>query len=164
MDATREGILAALKEAGISEEDNTLKIDYNNAQGDPANNLSIGQKLKDTKADLVVAIATDSAQAVAQNVKEKPVLFAAVTDPLDAKLVSDLKKPGGNITGASDTNPEATKELMNFVSTHFPNVKRIGLVLDEGEANAVVMANTAEEVLSEHGIELVKAPLPILRK
>ena len=164
LDATREGILAALKEAGISEEDNTLKIDYNNAQGDPANNLSIGQKLKDTKADLVVAIATDSAQAVAQNVKEKPVLFAAVTDPLDAKLVSDLKKPGGNITGASDTNPEATKELMNFVSTHFPNVKRIGLVLDEGEANAVVMANTAEEVLSEHGIELVKAPLPILRK
>lgn len=157
LDATREGILAALKEAGISEEDNTLKIDYNNAQGDPANNLSIGQKLKDTKADLVVAIATDSAQAVAQNVKEKPVLFAAVTDPLDAKLVSDLKKPGGNITGASDTNPEATKELMNFVSTHFPNVKRIGLVLDEGEANAVVMANTAEEVLSEHGIELVKA-------
>ena len=71
-----------------------------------------------------------------------------MTDPLDAKLVSDLKKPGGNITGASDTNPEATKELMNFVSTHFPNVKRIGLVLDEGEANAVVMANTAEEVLS----------------
>lgn len=99
LDATREGILAALKDAGISEDDKTLKIDYNNAQGDPANNLSIGQKLKDTKADLVIAIATDSAQAVAQNVKEKPVLFAAVTDPLDAKLVSDLKKPGATSPG-----------------------------------------------------------------
>lgn len=157
LDATREGILAALKEAGISEEDNTLKIDYNNAQGDQANNLSIGQKLKDTKSDLVVAIATPSAQAVAENVKEKPVLFAAVTDPVDAKLVSDLQKPGGNVTGASDTNPEAAKQLMDFISTNFPDVKKIGLVINEGEANAVVMAKTAEEALTEHGIELVKA-------
>lgn len=157
LDATREGILAALKDAGISEEDNTLKLDYNNAQNDSTNNHTIAQKMKDSKADLVVAIATPSAQAVANEVKEKPVLFAAVTDPLDAKLVSDLQKPGGNITGASDTNPEATKQLMNFVSTHFPNVKKIGLIIDEGEANAVVMAKTAEEVLAEHGIELVKA-------
>jgi len=157
LDATREGILAALKDAGISEEDSTLKLDYNNAQNDSTNNHTIAQKLKDSKADLVVAIATPSAQAVANEVKEKPVLFAAVTDPLDAKLVSDLQKPGGNITGASDTNPEATKQLMNFVSTHFPNVKKIGLIIDEGEANAVVMAKTAEEVLAEHGIELVKA-------
>ncbi|KOP67776.1 sugar ABC transporter substrate-binding protein [Bacillus sp. FJAT-18019] len=157
LDATREGILAALKDGGISEADGTLKIDYNNAQGDQANNLSIGQKLKDTKSDLVIAIATPSAQAVADNVKEKPVLFAAVTDPLDAKLVSDLQKPGGNVTGASDTNPEAAKQLMDFISAHFPNVKKVGLVINEGEANAVVMAKTAEEALAEHGIELVKA-------
>ncbi|GAB6931352.1 ABC transporter substrate-binding protein [Paenibacillus sp. JCM 10914] len=157
LDATREGILAALKEAGISEEDNTLKIDYNNAQGDASNNLSIGQKLKDTKSDLVVAIATPSAMAIAENVTTKPVLFAAVTDPLDAKLVDSLEKPGGNVTGASDTNPEATKQLMNFVSTHFPEVKKIGLVINEGEANAVVMAKSAEEALAEHGIELVRA-------
>ncbi|PAD75139.1 ABC transporter substrate-binding protein [Paenibacillus campinasensis] len=157
LDATREGILAALKEAGISEEDNTLSIDYNNAQGDPGNNLSIGQKLGNTKADLVIAIATPSAQAVAENVKEKPILFAAVTDPLDSKLVNDLKQPGGNISGASDTNPEATKQLMGFVSSHFPDVKTVGLIINEGEPNAVVMARTAEEALSEHGIEMVKA-------
>lgn len=158
LDATREGILAALKDGGITEGDN-MKLDYHNAQGEPANNLTIGQKLKDTKADLVIAIATPSAQIVKENVKEKPVLFAAVTDPLDAKLVSDLEKPGGNVTGASDTNPEATKQLMKFVSTHFPNVKKIGIVINEGEPNAVVMSKTAEEALKQYGIELVKAPV-----
>ena len=61
------------------------------------------------------------------------MLFAAVTDPVDAKLVSDLQKPGGNITGASDTNPEAAKQLMDFISTNFPNVKKIGLVINEGK-------------------------------
>lgn len=156
LDATREGILAALKDGGITEGDN-MKLDYHNAQGEPANNLTIGQKLKDTKADLVIAIATPSAQIVKENVKEKPVLFAAVTDPLDAKLVSDLEKPGGNVTGASDTNPEATKQLMKFINTHFPNVKKVGIVINEGEPNAVVMSKTAEEALKEYGIELVKA-------
>ena len=156
LDATREGIMAALKDGGITDGEN-LKVDFNNAQNDSTNNLSIGQKLKDADNDLVIAIATPSAQVVAENVKETPVLFAAVTDPLDAKLVTDLEKPGGNVSGASDTNPEATEQLMKFVSTHFPNVKKIGLIINEGEPNAVVMSKTAEEALKEHGIELVKA-------
>ncbi|SMF82351.1 putative ABC transport system substrate-binding protein [Paenibacillus uliginis N3/975] len=156
LDATREGIMAALKDGGISEPD-TLKLDYNNAQNDSTNNLSIGQKLKDSKNDLIIAIATPSAQVITDKVKETPVLFAAVTDPLDAKLVSDLEKPGGNVSGASDTNPDATKQLMKFISTHFSNVKKVGLIINEGEPNAVVMSKTAEEALKEHGIELVKA-------
>ncbi|WP_106765929.1 ABC transporter substrate-binding protein [Paenibacillus faecalis] len=156
LDATREGIMAALKDAGISEPD-TLKLDYNNAQNDSTNNHTIAQKLKDDKNDLIIAIATPSAQAVADKVKDAPILFAAVTDPLDAKLVSDLEKPGGNVTGASDTNPEATKQLMKFINTHFPEIKKIGLIINEGEPNAVVMSKTAEEALKEYDIELVKA-------
>ncbi|WP_054958262.1 ABC transporter substrate-binding protein [Paenibacillus dakarensis] len=156
LDATREGILAALKDGGIVEGDN-MKLDYNNAQNDSSNNNTIAQKLEKDDNDLIIAIATPSAQVVAEKVKETPLLFAAVTDPLDAKLVSDLEKPGGNVTGASDTNPEATTQLMNFVSTHFPNVKKVGLIINEGEPNAVIMSKTAEAALKEHGIELVKA-------
>ncbi|MBO2944210.1 ABC transporter substrate-binding protein [Paenibacillus sp. F411] len=158
LDATREGILAALKDNGITEDDN-LKVDMNNAQADPTNNLSIGQKLKNTDADLVLAIATQSAIVVKENVTDKPVLFAAVTDPVDAKLVSDLKQPGGNVSGASDTNPEATKQLMTFIHDHFPEIKTVGLIINEGEANAVVMSKTAEEALSELGMTLIKAPV-----
>lgn len=156
LDATREGIIAALKDGGIIEGEN-LKLEIKNAQNDSTNNLTIGQKMKDSNNDLIIAIATPSAQVIVENVKETPVLFAAVTDPIDARLVSDLEKPGGNVSGASDTNPEATTQLMNFVSTHFPNVKKVGLVINEGEANAVVMAKTAEAALKEHGIELIKA-------
>ncbi|WP_136604914.1 ABC transporter substrate-binding protein [Paenibacillus dokdonensis] len=156
LDATREGFLAALKDAGITEGDN-LNVEYKNAQGDSANNLSIAQKFASDKDDLVLAIATPSAQAVVQQVKDKPILFAAVTDPLDAKLVSDLDKPGGNVSGVSDTNPLAVQKLMDFVAKNFPNVKSVGLVINEGEPNAVVMSKNAEEALSKHNIKLVKA-------
>jgi ABC-type uncharacterized transport system, periplasmic component len=156
LDATREGFLAALKDAGIEEGVN-LTVDYNNAQGDQTNNLSIAQKIAADNNDLVLAIATQSAQAVAQYVKETPVLFAAVTDPLGASLVDNLEAPSGNVTGASDTNPEAVRKLMDFIAEHFPNVKTVGVIINEGEQNAVVMAENAENQLAQHGIQTVRA-------
>lgn len=158
LDATREGFLAALKDAGL-EEGKNLTVDYNNAQNDLSNNTAIAQKIASKKYDLVLAIATPSAQAVVQNVKNAPILFAAVTDPIDAKIVGDLEHPGGNVSGASDTNPEAITQLMDFIASDFPNVKTVGVVINEGEQNAVVMTKKAEEALAAHDIKLVKAPV-----
>lgn len=156
LDATRDGFLAALKDAGI-EEGKNLKVDLNIAQGDSGNNQSIAQKIAADKNDLVLGIATPSAVSLAQSVKNAPVLFAAVTDPLGAKIVTSMDKPGGNISGASDTNPEQIKKLMDFIAANFPNVKTVGVVINEGESNAVTMTKIAEEALAAHNIKLVKA-------
>jgi len=156
LDATREGFLQALKDAGL-EEGKNLTVDYNNAQADSTNNLSIAQKIASDKNDLVLAIATPSALSVAQAVKDTPVLFAAVTDPLSVNLVDSLEKPSGNVTGAADFNPDSTKQLMDFIVQFFPDVKTVGIIINEGEENAVIMANNAEEVLKGHGIETVRA-------
>ncbi|WP_379153186.1 ABC transporter substrate-binding protein [Paenibacillus sp. sgz5001063] len=159
LDATREGFLAALKDAGLVEGEN-LKVDLENAQADSSNNLSIAQKIAADKNDLVLGIATPSAQAVVQaEGKDTPILFAAVTDPLDAKIVTDLDHPGGNVSGASDTNPESITRLMTFIAEQFPKVKKLGLIINEGEPNAVVMADIAKKELDKHGIELVKAAI-----
>ena len=70
LDATKEGFLAALKDAGIVEGEN-LKVDYSNAQGESSNNLAIAQKFRVQKMyDLVLGIATPSALALADNVKD----------------------------------------------------------------------------------------------
>lgn len=156
LDATREGFLDALKDAGIEQGVN-LEIDYNTAQADSTNNNSIATKLASGDHDLILAIATPSAIAVAQQIQDKPILFAAVTDPLDARLVESLEKPGFNVTGASDTNPDAINMLMDFIAEHVPDVKKVGLIINTGEPNAVIMAQTAEDALAEHGIELVRA-------
>lgn len=162
LDATREGFLAALKDGGFVEGEN-LTVDFNTAQGDQTNNLSIAQKIAGAKADLALGIATPSAQALVQaydkSGNKAPVLFAAVTDPLDAKLVSNLDAPGGNVTGASDTNPEAVVQLMDFIAANFPDVKTVGIVINKGEPNAVVMTANAKQALAKHNIELIEAPV-----
>lgn len=157
LDATRQGFLDALADAGIVEGQN-LKVDYNNAQNDQTNNNSIAQKIAADKNDLVLGIATPSAQALVENVTDgTPVLFAAVTDPLDAGLVDDLEAPGGNVTGASDTNPLAVQQIMDFIAEHIPGVKNVGMVINTGEPNAEVMANNAEQQLAKHDIGLIRA-------
>ncbi|MFD0590866.1 ABC transporter substrate binding protein [Paenibacillus sp. GCM10027627] len=158
LDATRQGFLAALKDAGF-EEGKNLKIDYNNAQGDPNNFKAIAEKIASDKPDLAFGIATPNTQVLVDEIKDFPVLFAAVTDPVDAKIVPKLEAPGGNVTGASDTNPDAIVQTMDFIAKEFPNVKNVGMVIDESQDNAVIMSKVAEEALAKHNIKLVKAPV-----
>ena len=137
----------------------TLKVDYNNAQGDQTNIMTISKKIASDKSDLALAIATPTAQGLVDEVTNKPVLFAAVTDPIDAKLVTQLEAPGGNVTGAADTNPDAIVQTMDFIAAHIPNVKSVGLIINKSEPNAVIMGKYAEEALAKHGINLIEAPI-----
>jgi putative tryptophan/tyrosine transport system substrate-binding protein len=156
LDATRQGFLAALKDAGLIEKQN-LEVDVQIAQGDTNNNTTIAQKFAGDKKDLVLGIATNSAQALAQTVKDTPILFSAVTDPVGAKLVKSLDKPEGNITGVMDTHPDEITKLMDFIAKEFPKIKTVGAVANEGEQNSAIAVKRAEEALSKHGIKLVRA-------
>lgn len=158
LDAAREGFLAALKDAGYVEGKN-LKINYQNAQGDMNTNMSIAKKLVGEKDDLILAIATSSAQAVAKSTKDIPVLFTAITDPVGAGLVKSLDKPGGNVTGTSDTHPEAIKKTIAAIKTFVPGAKKVGIIYNSGEPNAVVNVKNAKAALKAEGLEPVEAAI-----
>ena len=91
--AAREGFVAELEANGYKEGEN-LTLDYQNAQGDQANLQTISEQLVGDN-DLVLAIATPSAQSLATASMETPILLTAVTDPLSADLVDSIEEPGG---------------------------------------------------------------------
>jgi putative tryptophan/tyrosine transport system substrate-binding protein len=155
LDAARKGFIAALNDGGYKDGDN-LKLDVQIAQGDMNNNMTIAQKFASDKDDLILAISTPSAQAVAKATKDIPVLFTAITDPLGAKLVQNLDKPGGNVTGTSDTHPEAIKKTMKSIKDFFPKAKKVGVIYNSGEQNSVVNVKNAVAVMQENGLEAVK--------
>ena len=100
LDAANKGFFAALDEAGINYE-----ADQQNASGEQANCMTIAEKLVNDGSDLILAIATPAAQAVAGVTEEIPVLLTAVTDPAESGLVNDNEKPGVNVSGTSDLTP-----------------------------------------------------------
>ena len=104
LDACRDGVRDALKAAGYVQGKN-LEFIYEEAKGDPAIALKIAQKFAKDRPNVIVAISTPSAQAIAKTTVEIPVVFTAVTDPLGAQLVRDMNRPGGYTTGISDLAP-----------------------------------------------------------
>lgn len=158
LDAAREGFIEALKDAGY-EEGKNLKLDYQNAQGDMNNNMSIAQKLVSDKNDLILAIATPSAQAAVQATKDIPILFTAITDPVGAELVQSLDKPGGNATGTSDTHPDAIKNTIAAIKKFIPDAKKVGIIYNNGEPNSVVNVKHAREALEAAGLEAVETTI-----
>ena len=132
LDLIYQGIQDGLAEEGYK--DDQVKIDFMNSEGDQSKVATMSKQLVANGNDVVVGIATPAAQGLASATKDLPVIMAAVTDPIGANLVKDLKKPGGNITGVSDHNPaEQQVELIKILT---PNVKTIGALYSSSEDNS----------------------------
>src|SRR5690554_3430675 len=101
LDAVRDGVKEALADAGYTEEKG-MKWQYQTAQGNTAIAAQIARKFIGDRPDVIVAIATPTAQAVVAATKEIPVVYSAVTDPVAAQLVSTMEPTGSNVTGVSD--------------------------------------------------------------
>ena len=135
LDAVRKGFQDDLEANGI-----TAVYNLHNAQGSMATAQQIASQIIGENPDLILTIATPTSQAMAQalkkapHMKDTPMLFTAVTDPLAAGLVRDLKRPAGSITGVSDLLP-VDKHMAN-VKKFFPNLKSLGVMYNAGEANS----------------------------
>lgn len=153
LDDARKGIIDALKEEGFIEGQN-LEIDFQNAQGEMANAQTIADGFASAKKDMIVAIATPSAQAAYNATKDIPIVFTAVTDPVSAGLVASLDKPGGNVTGSSDAAP--MEKQFELIKTLVPNVKKLGVIYNTSEANSVVQVDQAKSIAAKLGLEIVE--------
>ncbi|UIO40900.1 sugar ABC transporter substrate-binding protein [Brevibacillus brevis] len=154
LDAIHKGILDSLKDAGY-EEGKNLEVDSQNAHGDMNNTVSIAQKYAGDKKDLVVAIATPSAQAAAKAIADKPVIFSSVTDPISAQLVGSLEKPDKNVTGTSDK--VSMEQQLKLVKTFLPGLKKLGVIYTTSEINSEVQVKELEDAAQKQGVEIIKA-------
>ncbi|WP_261841449.1 ABC transporter substrate-binding protein [Aliamphritea ceti] len=156
LDSVRAGIKDSLMENGYTEDN--LKFTFESAQGSPATAVQIARKMVGDEPDLIVAIATPSAQAAVTASENIPVIFSVVTDPLGAKLVSNIEKPGGNVTGLSDMLPLA--QQLELLQEIMPNLKTLGVPYNPGEPNAVSSVEALKVIAKEKGIKIIEAPAP----
>jgi len=148
-----EGIRAGLKKA----EDAGLEVDVQNPNADAATEQTLAQKFINDGCDVVVPVGTAAAQLMSTAIKDIPVVFAASSTPVDAKLVDSMEEPGGNVTGVADViNPvpdiDAMTELM-------PDLETVGLVWKLGDPAGESQAKQAREHLDELGIEYIPATI-----
>ena len=154
LDASYNGFVDALKEKGL-EEGKDFKIDFQNAQNEQSNCVTIADKLVSNRSSLILAIATPAAQAVAARTKEIPVLVTAVTDPKTAGLVESNELPGTNISGTSDLTPCAAQ--IDLLKRLVPNAKKVAMLYCSSEANSTFQIDLAKKRCDEVGLDYVDA-------
>ena len=157
LDAARDGIKAALAEAGYVDGQN-LTFVYESAQGNPATAAQIARKLVGEAPAVIVPISTPSAQAVVGATRDIPVVFTAVTDPVGAKLVRDPMHPGGNVTGMSDLSPIG--KHLDLVKEIVPKAAKLGVIYNPGEANSLTLLELLKREAPARGLTIVEAPAP----
>jgi putative tryptophan/tyrosine transport system substrate-binding protein len=156
LDAVLQGFKDSLKAHGVE-----AKYSVHNAKAnmDKCNQIAAG--IAAESPDLVLAIATPSAQACAVATKKSPILagsplvFTAITDPVGAGLVDNLERPGKNITGVSDMLPVAQHVAM--MRRFYPELKKLGMIYNPREANSRSVVAMVKAEGKKHGFEVVEA-------
>lgn len=154
LDAVRDGVKDELKAAGF-EAGKNLKYAYQSAQGNSGTAAQIARKYIGDRPDVIVAIATPSAQAVVAATRDVPVVFSAVTDPVAAKLVKTWSASGSNVTGVSDLSP--LDKHLALIKQILPQARRIGVIYSPGEANSVAIVDALKKAAPAAGLTLVEA-------
>ncbi len=144
LDLVKSGFKKAFEEAGIKAE-----FDEKNAEGAIANATMIANNFKTNKKDLVLGIATPSAQALANSISDIPVLFSAVTDPKSANILNK------NVTGTSDMVDNVSAQLDLIVKLR-PEVKKISVLYNPSEQNSIVQVNEIEAKAKEKNITVTR--------
>lgn len=140
LDDVRKGVIDALKEKGYDE--NKININYKNAQGDFGTAQIIAQEYNNS-SDVIVAISTPSAQAAANNIKDKPIFFSAITNPENAGILRH------NITGVSDKSP--VQKQVQLIEKLLPEARNIGIVYNTSEQNSFYLTEEFTKAAKEKG-------------
>ena len=150
LDAIHRGVIAGLKEYGYVP-GKTVKIDYQNAQGDQSNLKTMSQKFINEDADEVVGIATPAAQSLVSAAgKNTPVILAGITDPSGSGLIKSDAHPGANVTGTSGESP--LKSHLDLMRELVPNTKTVGIIYTTSDHGGEYNAKKFAKICKQEGV------------
>jgi putative ABC transport system substrate-binding protein len=150
LNASVEGFKTALQESGLE-----VAFTEHNAQNNVATSQQIVTQIISEKPDLILTVGTMTSQQTVNKIKDIPILFTAVTDPVTAQLVESMEKPGGNMTGTTDMTPLA--DQLALIKDIQPQVKNVGVIYNPGEDNSRVQVDLIKAGAAKLGLNIIEA-------
>lgn len=157
LDSVRKGVEDVLAQQGYKNGENMV-LTFQSAQGNITTATQIARQFVGDKPNVIVAIATPSAQTMLAATKQIPIVFSAVSDPVEAKLVPTMEKPGGNVTGVSDRSP--VEDHIKLLKEIKPDLKKLGYLYNSAEANSVSTLNVLRKLAEKDSIEVIPSAAP----
>jgi putative tryptophan/tyrosine transport system substrate-binding protein len=132
-DALAEGWLTAFRK-GLDElgwrDGHNVQIDYRRAAGDAERLAAFAKDLVTLQPDVVFAVTTPAVASLLRETHTLPIVFAQVSDPVGSGFAASLARPGGNVTGFTNINIEASigGKWLELVTQIAPAVRRVIMI------------------------------------
>ncbi|MDB6006081.1 MAG: hypothetical protein JWR15_3068 [Prosthecobacter sp.] len=150
-----EDTLAGMKEAWKRSklvEGTDYTISYRSAQGDIASLNGIFDAVLTDNADIVVPLSTPTLQSALQKIRDRPIVFSVIANPVVAGAGKSYTDHKPNVTGVSVLAPVG--EALTMIQKYFPQYKRLGTLFCPAEANSVDLKESFEKLCKERGLTL----------
>jgi putative ABC transport system substrate-binding protein len=151
---TLKGMLDELGKEGYGEP--KVKFIIESAQASKAKAAMIVRKFAETKMDLIVSLGTSATVIIAKEIKDTPIVFGMVYDPVSAGVVKDWKSSGNNVTGASNQIPMS--RVLDGLKAFMP-VKRIAVLYTTGEKNSEIQLRNLSALQADYHIKVIPVSL-----
>jgi putative tryptophan/tyrosine transport system substrate-binding protein len=108
----------------------TIVVDRRSAEGDFARLPALAAEIVKNRPDVIVAIASAATIAAKEATSTIPIVMVGASDPIAARLVGNLARPGGNVTGTSTQTTAAVGKLLELIPQFLPGATRLAALWD----------------------------------
>jgi putative ABC transport system substrate-binding protein len=135
-------------------EGRNIIIEYRSAEGKSDRLPALMAELVRLKVDLIVVGGTPAALAAKSAIRDIPIVFSMVSDPVASGLVASLARPGGNLTGWSNMLPETSAKLLELLKELIPKTSRIAILWDPSNPGKVLEIKVLQAAAQRMGLTL----------
>jgi len=135
------------------------RIEPRDAQGNQERLAAIMRELVDTQVDVIVAMCTPEARVAARMTSTIPIVMAATGDPVAAKLVTSMARPGGNVTGVSAMLVELSAKRLQLLKDAFPDVTRATIIWNPERPDNAPELSAMQAAAERLGVKLASRPV-----
>ncbi len=153
LDELEKGFSQKLQNLFKNKNDSVI-IEYYNADGRVQNAKSIAGSLNISKPDIIFVIGTPAAIQLVNTPSNIPIIYGAVADPIGAKII-----PSDRVTGIQNAGENIIVKALSFIRIAFPNAKTIGTIYNPSEQNSKYVQTFMEKNSSNYGFKFIQVPI-----
>lgn len=147
-----------LRNLGYREGSN-LRILVKEAEGKLDRLPSLARELVDARVGVIVAFNTPGAQAAIDSTRRIPIVLTLVGDPVASGFVTNLARPGGNVTGVANLSAGMAAKRMAILKEAIPSAKRIAALFNPEDPITAPQVRDVESSASAVGVEVRTFPV-----
>jgi putative tryptophan/tyrosine transport system substrate-binding protein len=149
LDAFRAG----MRERGYVEGQNVV-MEYRWADGTSLRLEDLAAELVRTKVDVILAWGTPASAAAKKATSTIPIVMTAVGDPVGASLVANLARPGGNVTGLTNSDVGLAAKRLELLKTIVPGLSSVGVLKNPSNPSSALQYQETQAAAKLLGIGL----------